>query len=299
MRQGLLTIGFCLTSLCGSWMPSAFGCPYCRVGAAGVAEESETSAATADGWQLKLSGGLDFASSYFFRGYLQADHGLIMQESLNLFTVCPCGEGAIVRPYVSFFNSSHFGSGNPMSGMLDTMVGATTTWHSLIVDARYAYYNTNPTMFSNVHELGARASFDVLSLFETNEMPNSVSLRPFAGIYGKVSDEKGTENVYFDIGLEPSWRFDLAGQKVGVALPLDWGLGANDYYLNSSGGNTTLGYFSAALTASVSLPAPAHCGDWFLNASVQYLHLSADNLVTLNHGDRDACVGKIGLAFVF
>lgn len=296
MRQGLLTIGICFMSLCGSWLPHAVGCPYCRVGAAGVAEESE---ASADGWPLKVSGGLDFASSYFFRGYLQADHGLIMQESLNLFTVCPCGEGVIVRPYVSFFNSSHFGSGNPMSGMADAMVGATATWHGLIVDARYAYYNTNPTMFSNVHEVGAKASFDVLTLFETNEIPDSFSLRPFAGIYGKVFDEKGTENAYLDIGFEPAWRFEWAGQKVGVALPLDWGLGVDGYYLNSNGGNTTLGYFSTALTATMSLPKRAHCGDWFLNASVQYLHLTADNLVSINHGNRDAVIGKVGLAFVF
>ena len=58
--------------------------------------------------------------------------------------------------------------------------------------------------------------------------------------YYKVFDEKGPENAYFDIGLEPSWRFDAAGQKVGIALPIDWGLGANDYYLNSRGANATI-----------------------------------------------------------
>ncbi len=295
MRQGALILALSCTLLSVFLRSEIAACPYCRVATAGVAEQSEA----ADGWPLKLSGGLDFASSYFFRGYLQADQGLIMQESLNLFTVCPFGEDVIVRPYVSFFNSSHFGDNNPMSGMTDAMAGATTSWHGLVVDARYAYYNTNPTMSSNVHELGAKASFDLLSLWSDDGTPRSWSLRPFAGFYDELSDENGTQNAYLDIGLEPSWRFELAGRKAGIALPVDWGLGIDDYYLNSNGDNTTLGYFSVAANGTLSLPVPESLGVWFFNASIQYLHLYADNLQTINHGDRDAVIGKLGLSFVF
>ncbi len=72
-----------------------------------------------------------------------------------------------------------------------------------------------------------------------------------------------------NVGLEPSWRFEVAGTKVGIGLPLDWGLSVDDYYFNSAGDHQTLGYFSIALTSSVSLPVPAECGRWFLNTSLQ------------------------------
>ena len=99
--------------------------------------------------------------------------------------------------------------------------------------------------------------------------------------------------------LAAPWRFEVAGWKVGVGVPLVWGLGADGYYLNDRGGNAALGYFSSAVTASVSLPSPTGWGEWFMNASFQYLHLFADNLVLINDGRHDAFVGKLGVGFHF
>jgi hypothetical protein len=179
------------------------------------------------------------------------------------------------------------------------MAGAVTTWHGLNVDARYAYYTMNPLMRSNVHELGTKASFDILSLGHESERLKPFSLKPFVGLYGELSDQNGTEDVFLNVGLEPSWRFEVAGHKVGMSLPLDWGLSADHYYLNADGSNATLGYFSTALTTSVSLPVPNGYGQWFLNTSIQYLHLAADGVRAISGGDNDLCIGKIGLSFVF
>jgi hypothetical protein len=154
-------------------------------------------------------------------------------------------------------------------------------------------------MRSAVHELGAKASFDVLSWKQEPGASGPFSLRPFAGLYGEVSDQRGTEDAYLEAGLEPSWRLEIAGRKVGLGLPFVWGLSADDYYLDDRGGNETLGYFSAGIVTSVALPVRAGCGEWFLNASLQYLHLFADNVVALNSGDRDAWIGKVGIGFVF
>ena len=33
-----------------------------------------------------VTGGLDYASAYYFRGYLQANNGLILQPNLSLFS---------------------------------------------------------------------------------------------------------------------------------------------------------------------------------------------------------------------
>src|SRR5207249_1241613 len=135
---------------------------------------------------------------------------------------------------------------------------------ALTADTRYAFYDTSPLRRSAVHELGARLSVDVLA---AGQEPGPVSLRPFAGLYGEVADERGSEDVYAEVGLEPSWRGEVAGRKVGIGVPVLWGLSVDHYYLDARGRNEPLGYFSASVAGSVSLPLPARCGEWFLNAS--------------------------------
>jgi hypothetical protein len=205
----------------------------------------------------------------------------------------------VVSPYVALFHSSHFGDDNPMREMSDVMLGSVTRWQSLVVDARYTYYNTSPVMRGAVHELGVRASVDALASWQQTGQPCTFGLRPYAGLYGDISDEQGTEDVYLETGLEPSGRFEVAGSKVGVSAPLFFGLSVDDYYFDSNGDNAFLGYFSAGVTASVALPVPDRWGEWFLNASFQYLHLFADNLAAINDGDREVFIGKVGIGLAF
>lgn len=296
MGPRVLLLGLVLALDAGPQTPQALGCPYCRADSAGLAA-SAPPVGDDDDIPIQLSGGIDFASAFYFRGYLQADHGLIAQPYLNVFTARSLGEDVVVRPYVSFFNSTHFASNHRMSDMTDVMLGAVVNRGGLIVDTRYAYYTMNPLMRSNVHELGGKASFDVLSLRPEPSKP--LGLRPFVGLYGELSDENGTEDLFLNLGLEPSWRFELAGARVAVGLPLDWGLSGEDYYLNNNGSNAFFGYFSTALTTSVVLPVSDRFGQWFLNTSLQYLHLGADSVLAINGGDQDEFIGKLGVSFVY
>jgi hypothetical protein len=242
---------------------------------------------------------VDYAPAYYFRGYLQANSGRILQPYANLFATCPLGDEVVVRPYLSVFNSSHFADHDRMSEMTDVMLGAVATWRGLTVDARYAFYDTSPIQRSAVHELGAKASVDVLAPWQEPAAPGPFSVRPFFGLYGEVADQRGSEDVYAEAGVEPAWRGEVAGRKVGVSAPLLWGLSVHDYYLDARGRNEALGYFSASLAASVALPAPDRCGEWFLNVSVQYLHLFADSVVAINNGGRDVFLGKVGVGCRF
>ena len=241
------------------------------------------------------TGGLDYLSAYYFRGYLQADSGLIMQPYANLFVTCPCGDGLVARPYLALFNSTHFGDNDRMRDMSDVMLGVATTWKSLFVDARYAYYTTAPDMRAPVHEVGVKASLDALGFAEES---GPISIRPSLGVYGGTIDG-GADYLYVELGLEPAWRGEVAGRFVGVSLPLLWGLSGDDYYFNAAGGNAAWGYFSAGVSGSVALPSPKGCGEWFLNATFQYLYLDADNLRAINDGRRNVFLGKVGVGFVF
>ena len=237
------------------------------------------------------------ASAFYFRGYEQADRGPVIQPYLNVFTQTAVGEDLVVRPYVALFHSAHPASGNHMVDMSDVMLGVAGTAGRFTLDARYAWYTMNPLMRGDVHELGARASFDLLAT-DGDDGRTPLRLRPFAGAYAEVSDENGTEEVFLNAGIEPFWQLEAAGHTIGVGLPLEWGLSPDGYYFDRDGSDATFGYFSAALTTSVAIPTSERHGQWFLNTSVQYLHLEADSVKMMSGGD-DAWVGKVGVSFVY
>lgn len=289
----------CLVALLNApFSPIAQACPYCKADAAGLAG-SDPSELEHDGtWPLMISGGLDVPTAYFFRGYLQADRGLILQPYLNVFAVHSLDD-VVVRPYVSMFNSTHFDDGNRMGDMFDAMVGGVASWNGAVLDVRYAYYNMSPLMRSHVHEIGGRLSYDLLTPWKDADWAEPFSVKPFAGVFGEISDENGTDDVFVNVGIEPIWRFDVASRRVAVSLPTEWGLSGDGYYLDSSGNNATFGYFATALTGTLSLASMDNRGEWLLNGSLQYLHLGAASTRNVNGGDRDECIAKLGLAFVY
>lgn len=273
-------------------------CPYCKADATGISAESATDVEDG-GLPVMISGGLDFASAFYFRGYLQADRGLILQPYLNVFTRQNSTEDLVIRPYVSLFNSSHFGNDNPMADMSDVMVGAVTDWHAFSFDTRYAFFTMSPMMRTPVHEIGARVSYDALQRWSDVETLAPFRLKPFVGVYGDYIQDLDEIQMYLNLGVEPSWRVDVAGCRVGMSLPLEWGLGGNGYYSNANGSNATYGYFSTSLTASVALPVSDRLGQWFLNGTLQYLHLAADSVQMAARGNDDGFAAKFGLSFVY
>ncbi len=290
----ILLLGACMLAASLCWLPGAKACPFCRADATGLA--AAPAEAPGHGLPFQVSGGIDLPSAFYFRGYLQADHGPILQPYLNLFKTHALAEELVVRPYVSLFHSANFDPENRMADMSDVMVGGVVSGHAFSLDARYAFFTMNQTMRSDVHELGFKFSYDVVA--DSGGPPSAIAVKPFAGVYFDLYDQEGTQNTFINLGLEPSWKCEWAGFKIGLSLPAEWGLGARGYYLNADGANAPFGYFATGPAASVLLPCTG-CGLWFLNASVQYLHLAADSVVQINGGDRDVCIGKIGLSFVY
>ena len=250
--------------------------------------------------RLSLSGGVDYASAYYFRGYLQANSGLIAQPYLSVFAPRPALDGAIVTPYLSLFNSTDLTGRGPMSGMSDAMLGAVATWRGVTLDSGYAFYTTAPATSSPVHEFGMKASVDALGWLR--EARPAVGLRPFAGLYAGLYDRPAARDgyVYAETGFEPSFRFEAAGRKVGVGFPVVVGLSADNYYFDRAGRPSPFGYFSSGVSASMAGPStPRRRGQWFVNASVRYLYLGADNLAALNGGKHGAVESRVGVGFTF
>lgn len=308
---------------------SVAACPYCKTAAVGLAEASSTASTDGETTRYGITGGMDFASGYYFRGYRQVDPGLAWQSNLSVFAERRWSNGVIARPYVAGFYSANYGDpvnmadpadlaamnqglphdharhverntgGVNMADMSDVMLGVAGTWRGLAWDARYAYYTTNPTQRSPVNELGARVSVDLLADWSGGEPVRPFSLRPAAGVFYELDDRDSTADTYIELGLEPAWKGMVLGQPAGVGVPLTWGLSPNGYYRDNFGQDATLGFFSVALVGSIELPLPKLGGQWYLNGSVQFLRLVAPSVRDVAGGDQNAVVGKIGISFAY
>jgi hypothetical protein len=248
-----------------------------------------------------FTGGLDYTPAYYRRGYLQDDHGLNLQPFASLGTCLNPGSPVLVHPYLTGWGS--FGLtdlDHPMAHMAEGMAGVFVTWGGWNVDVNYGLYSTAPeTPFTAVQELGLKVSYDVSTLWAEPGHPSPFALRPYAQLDWETFREVGPRGSYAEVGLEPAWRLPWGGQQIGLAMPVQLGLGVHDYYFNSCGCEEGLGYVGVGLSASVMLPRPPCGGRWFLSGSIQYLRLVADNLITLNHGEANAVTGKVGIGFSF
>ena len=297
MWRSALSVGLCAVLGYVAAQPAS-ACPYCKADAAGLSAAEAAPADDAGAFPVMLSGGFDFASAYYFRGYQQADHGPILQPYLNIFTTKTIQEGLVVSPYISLFNSTHFAANNRMADMSDVMLGTVTNWNGWLIDTRYAFYNMSPLMRTPVHEIGAKVSYDILTPFDSETL-KPFAIRPFVGVYGEFIPEEDLSQLFVNLGVEPNWRIEVNGTKIGLGLPTEWGLGGNGYYFDSDGSNAAAGYFATSLTASISLPLPERFGLWYLNTSIQYLRLIADSVQEAGSFENNVCIGKVGLSFVY
>jgi hypothetical protein len=246
-----------------------------------------------------LTGGVDYTSAYYRRGYLQDDSGLILQPFLTGACCLNPGSPVLVQPYLTSWNS--FGIldlDDPMATMVEGMGGVFLTWNHLALDANYAFYDSSPVdADSALQEAALKLTGDLGPLWAGPGPCPSFSLRPSVGLAWETCDERGTEDGYVEVGLEPSWRLPWTRRRMALAVPLLAGFSAKDYYLDSAGDDESLGYVAAGLSASVALPQGMCGAHWFLTAALQYTRLVADNLIEINDGDPDVIVAKAGLGF--
>lgn len=248
-----------------------------------------------------FTGGLDYTPAYYRRGYLQDNGGLIVQPFFTLACTLNPDDAAVVQPYLTSWNS--FGLtdlDNRMAVMVEGMAGVFVTWNNFTFDANYAIYNNSPMdARSVINEVGVRVGYDLCALWTPAGERSPFALRPTAGLFLETYDQNGRNDGYLELGLEPAWRFSWCGQKAIVALPIQFGLSADNYYFNAQGQEQTLGFVSIGLSASTTLPSPPCGGRWFLSGAVLYTRLVADNLVTTNSGSADVFTAKAGVGFSF
>ncbi|MCS7033882.1 MAG: hypothetical protein NZ561_07785 [Phycisphaerae bacterium] len=288
---------------------------------------------------FSIAFGIDVPTAYYYRGYLQQDRGVILQPFLTLSANFQPAADCSIQPYIGWTNTifsrdngdlpvAHSGGvprifrsrvieipGDPPSFELqlvplhdgrgwyesDIMVGVTVYWKDVFFDLNYHVHIFPSDVHDAMHEIGGKISYDLAGLWDaTPASQRSFSLRPGLTIYHETSDQNGDQETFIEVSLEPTWRFKLFGRRAAVSVPVALAGSDDGYYVDANDFDTqTLGYFSAAVKGSISLPIDRKFGDWYLNASIQYLHLISDGLVRFNRDDADAVIGSIGVGVSF
>ena len=251
---------------------------------------------------ISLTGGLDVATAYFYRGYLQEDQDLIAQPYLNVyFNLMEEGDTTLTG-YIGTWNSFHgektgaddgtFGAWYEADfvGGLDLGLGGGFT-----LGAIYTLYSYPNGAFDTIEEVGVKLSYD-----DTDKTGLPFALNPFVGIYFETDDQNGTEDTYLEFGIVPTvYTFNEGSdQPISLAVPITIGTSIEDYYFDDGGDEEFLGYGSIGLAASMPLGSGSY-GDWTLNASVTWLQLFADGLESANNDDDNEIIGKIGVSFAY
>jgi len=261
-----------------------------------VVEEPELNSGS-----IRLTGGLDVATHYFFRGYLQEDQDVIAQPYLNVFFDLVEGDNPITA-YIGTWHSFH----GEKTGADDGTFGAwyeadfyggvdATLGGGFTLGAIYTLYAYPNGAFDTIEEVGFKLSYD-----DTDKWDLPFALKPYVGVYFETDDQNGSEDTYLEAGVAPTvYTFsEDSDQPIALAVPIAVGMSIDDYYFDDTGDEEFLGYGSIGLAASMPLGGGSF-GDWTLNASVTYLQLFADGLEAANNDDDSEIIGKVGVSFAY
>ena len=252
---------------------------------------------------LTLTGGVDFTTAYFFRGYNQEDTGLIAQPWVTLTANVVTNDDYTINVYIADWNSFH----SKKTGADDT--GPNSWYESDIyggvdlicgkwtLGTVYTFYTYPGGAFDTIQELGFKVGYDDTDLTKDSL---GFALKPYAGVYFETADGNGTEDTYGEIGIAPSFPLNDVYEGLVISFPAKLGLSLDDYYLDSDGDNEFLGYGSISVLASIPLPLGEKYGAWTLTGGIEYIQLFADGLEAVNDGGTDyELLGKVGVSFAY
>ena len=251
--------------------------------------------------------GVNFTTSYYFRGIVQQTDGLLNggiiaqpYVEVGIPLIAPEDQDFLITGTVGIWNS--FGSEqeapetNPEAWYeSDLYAGATFETGNLEIFGIYTFYTSPNGSFAVVQEVGGGFAY-ALSLGDEPDVDDETlfDVTLSAAVFSEIDNTAvgNEEGIYIELGVEPSFEQEIPGiaGDVGISIPVTVGLSAADYYtelgdgdsLGDDGDNDIFGYVSVGAVAEIPLPMPARYGEWTLAPAVEFLYLGADRLAELN-----------------
>ena len=228
--------------------------------------------------RVSVGAGIDFSTSYYFRGIVQETGGFIAQPYLEAGLSLFEGENGSVSLAAGTWSSLHSvgdaGFDGAPASFYETDFYAGLGFgfaNGFGADVTYTAYMSPRGSWGTVKELAIGLSHDDV-------------IAPYITLAFEIDGSAAGDNegTYLELGIEPSLPLDDA--PVGVSFPVAIGLSPSDYY-DPGGVNETFGFFSVGAMLGVPISGiPAEFGSWDFTAGVQLLFFG-DVLKTINGSD--------------
>lgn len=255
---------------------------------------------------LTFSGGVDWASAYYFRGYLQENSGFIVQPYFGVTTRLVDADDVKVDLSVSTWNSLHSEhTGSDSSGPdiwyeNDIYVSLPVTFGKFTITPSYYLYQYPNGAFESIQEGLLTVAYDDSDLWKNvSSSLDGFKVAPYATVAYELSDGNGSEDGYFEVGITPSYNLKAGEYNIPLTFPIALGMSYKDYYLKDNGDNDFLGYISAGVQTSIPLPIPSKYGSWAVTGGAYYMNLFSDSLEIANNDASNVFWGKVGLQFSY
>ncbi len=225
---------------------------------------------------ITFTGGLDFPSTYYFRGIRQeVDPGLTMWPFGDLGIALGSGDGAIksVGVNVGVWNSLHTGSSG--EGDIHYEQDFYTTLSlgfggGVTLGTTYTAYTSPNNLFGTVKELSFKVSkshmlapYGLIAIeFDDEDEP------------GGQADGGAGAGTYLELGIGPT--FPLLADGSTLTIPVKLGMSLSNYYElpGAVEEDKKFGFFDIGALVTVPLTGvPARFGSWNVHAGADFLLL--------------------------
>jgi hypothetical protein len=257
---------------------------------------------------ITFSGGVDVVSSYYFRGYLNENSGLIIQPYLGAAVNIVDGDDFKIGLSLSTWNSIHtvHGEGSaeiPSDGggagawyENDIYVSLPISFGDFTVTPSYYLYQYPGGALETVQEALITVGYDDKAIWK--DMVEGFKLNPWITLAYELDDGNGSEDTYLELGLKPTYTFKAGDMSVPLSFPIVLGMSLDDYYVDSDGDNAVFGYAQVGVETSFALTSGKY-GTWSLNLGGYYQYLIADSAEAANHDESNVFWGKAGVSFSY
>jgi hypothetical protein len=256
---------------------------------------------------LSLSGGVDYVTEYFFRGYKSAPAGFIVQPYGQLNVAAFKNNDFSITPYIGTWNDvqdtklpvNADGTGKPNGNWFESDIYGGITWGlpaNFKLDTIYTLYTSPANEFKTIGELGAKLAYDDSAFMKDHNVP--FTIQPYVAYYWETFNDNNMDTrQYAEAGFTPT--VPLGDTKLTATFPVAFGFSPDGYYIKDSGSNETFGYWSAGAFLSYPLPFPAKFGSWTITGGVTYVKDVSDSAQAANDGADHQWIGKASLTFAY
>jgi uncharacterized protein (TIGR02001 family) len=239
-----------------------------------------------------VTGGVDVANRYMFRGLRQNAEGAVVWPWVDLGIGLFTGGGRLKAAGINVgtWSSAHTATAGEGWYEADLYASFSLSFSKAVVTTTYTSYTSPNDTFSHVKEVMVKAAVDDGA--EWGIRPYGLVAFELDAAPGRGQADGGSAaGTYLEIGVAPviplPWRMSLT-------TTTKFGLSLGDYY-ELPEGDSTFGYSSVSVVVTMPLGAGDH---WNVRGGVEYQGLGT-TARAFNGGDQNQVIGSVGIGFTY